>query len=525
MTRSPRWSLRQRHVRRGLFLTCSLLAGAHLASACGSDPGIATDAGPSPIATTTTTATTPPPVPTAPPPDAGDAGVRDAAPADATPPPDAAPGDAGVDGGGDAAVDAGPAIPPNILLVIGDDMGTDSNVCYTVAADPGRAPRLAALCAGGVTFDNAWAAPSCSPTRATILTGRHGFRTNVGFAGHPLPPGERALPQALTDGNPAYAVGAVGKWHLGGPLNGGANHPNLVGFPTYMGNLQGAVANYSNWTRTVNGVSAPESRYATTATVDDASGWINAQTTPWFMWLAFNSAHSPFHTPPAGLHTYPEIIGVPPPSRPYTHYHAMLEAMDMELGRMLDGLDPAVRARTWIIFVGDNGTPPEVAQPEIPTGHAKGTLYQGGTHVPLTISGPGVVSPGRRVAALVSTVDIFKTILELASVDPALALPVGSATVDSVSMVPYLKNPSQAPLRSWIMTEQFGNTAGFGRTGKAIRDASYKLIRFDAGDTQLYDLRVDPQEQTDLMTAPLSVEAAAHEASLNLALDTLLATP
>ncbi|HQY63398.1 MAG TPA: sulfatase-like hydrolase/transferase [Polyangiaceae bacterium] len=522
MTPSAPWPPRRRNVRRGLLLACALLAGAHLASACGSDPGVVTDAGPSPSATATTTTTTPP-VPTAPP-DAGDAGARDAAS-----PPDATPADASadapVDSGGDAAVDAAPPIPPNILLVIGDDMGVDSNVCYAVSADPGRAPRIAALCAGGVTFDNAWSMPSCSPTRATIMTGRHGFRTTVGFAGHPLPPGERALPTALTEGNPTYAVGAVGKWHLQGPLNGGANHPNLVGFPTYVGNLQGGVANYSSWTRTVNGVSAPETGYATTVTTNDARDWINAQATPWFLWLAYNSAHSPFHTPPATLHTYGEINGVPPPARPYTHYHAMLEAMDMELGRLLDGLDPVVRARTWVIFVGDNGTPAEVAQAPIPTGHAKGTIYQGGVHVPLTISGPGVVAPGRRVSALVSTVDLFKTILELANVDPALALPAGGATVDSVSVVPYLKNPSQAPLRSWIMTEQFGNTAGFGRTGKTIRDASYKLIRFDAGDTELYDLRVDPQELDNLMAAPLSVEAAAHEQSLTMELDALLASP
>lgn len=515
----------QRAVRSGLFLSCALLVGAHLASACGSESTPSGDAGPEASATSTSTATTPPTTPTTPPPpptDAGgDAGPKDAAPSDAA---SDAGGDAAVDSGVDAAVDAGPSIPPNILLVIGDDMGVDSNVCYAVSADPGRAPRIAALCAAGVTFDNTWSAPLCSPTRATIMTGRHGFRTSVGFANNPLPSAERALPLALTEGNPAYAAGAAGKWHLSGASNGGVNHPNLVGFSYYAGNLQAQVANYSNWTRTVNGVNGPETGYATTVTTNDARDWITAQTTPWLMWLAYNSAHAPFHTPPAGLHTYPEIVGVSPPARPVTHYHAMLEAMDMELARLLDGLDPAVRARTYVIFVGDNGTPGECTQAPIPNGHAKGTLYQGGVNVPLTISGPGVVSPGRRVTALVHTVDLFKTILELAKVDPALALPAGGATVDSVSLVPYLTNPAQAPLRSWVMTEQFGG-AGFGRPGKTIRDASFKLIRFDAGDSELYDLRVDPQELTNLLAAPLSVEAAAHEQSLNMQLDALLATP
>ncbi len=437
---------------------------------------------------------------------------------------DATPSD--VDGAVDAAdaADAGPAIPPNILMVIADDTGVDANVCYTVAADPGRAPRIAELCARGVTFDNFWAMPSCSPTRASVLTGRYGFRTRVGFAGGALPPGERGLPAALAAGNPAYALGAVGKWHVQNTANGGPNHPNLLGFSHYAGNLQGAVANYTNWARTVNGVTATETGYATTVTTNDARDWIDAQTTPWFMWLAYNAGHSPFHSPPAALHTYPEVIGVAPPARPITHHHAMIEAMDTELGRLLDGLTPAVRARTWVIFMGDNGTPTEVAQAPVLTGKAKATLYQGGMLAPLTISGPGVVAPGRRVSALVQSVDLFKTILELADVDMAAALPAGGNTVDSVSLVPYLLRPSQPPLRTWVMNEQFGSSPPFGLNGKTMRDEAFKLIRFDSGVLELYDLRVDPWEANDLMTAPLSVEADAHLTSLTNDLDTLLAS-
>ena len=116
--------------------------------------------------------------------------------------------DAGADA---AAVDTPkPEEPANILLVIGDDMGLDASVCHQVAADPGRAPRIQSICARGVVFDNAWATPLCSPTRASILTGRHSFRTTVGTAGRPLPLSERALPRALVEGNAQYAVAAVG---------------------------------------------------------------------------------------------------------------------------------------------------------------------------------------------------------------------------------------------------------------------------------------------------------------------------
>ncbi|MBX3188547.1 MAG: sulfatase-like hydrolase/transferase [Labilithrix sp.] len=466
--------------------------------------------------------------------------------ADAQDPPDATivPGEdasASVDASADASVEdartsdvasegeagdaSAPRVPPNILLVIGDDMGLDASVCHTVGADPGRAPHLQALCASGVVFDNVWTAPVCSPTRAGILTGRHSFRTGVGTVNLPLPVGERALPKALVAGKPGYATAAFGKWHLSNASNGGANHPNNVGFAQFSGSLGAQVSNFFNWSRVTNGLAANTTTYATTANVNDANAWIQAQTTPWFVWLAFNAPHAPFHVPPAGLHTYTTLTGPPLPNPPIDHYHAALEAMDTELGRLLGGLSPTVRAKTWVIFVGDNGTPPEVTQ--APYTASKGSLYQGGVHVPLFISGPGVVDGGRRVSAIVHTVDIFKTVLELAEVDMGAALPAGGNTVDSVSLVPYLTSANQAPLRPWVMTEVFGGApfAG-GRLGKAIRDERYKLIRFNDGGVELYDLDDDPYEASELHAAgPLSIDAEMHEAALGAALDTLLASP
>jgi arylsulfatase A-like enzyme len=425
-----------------------------------------------------------------------------------------------------AAVDTPkPEEPANILLVIGDDIGLDASVCHQVAADPGRAPRIQSICARGVVFDNVWATPLCSPTRASILTGRHGFRTTVGTAGDPLPLSERALPRALVEGNAQYAVAAVGKWHLSNATNGGPNHPNMVGFSHFAGSMGAQVPDYSSWSRVVNGVMAPETQYATTVTVNDAREWIAEQTRPWLMWLAFNAGHSPFHIPPADLHTYTMLPGPPLPPRPVEHYHAMIEAMDTELGRLLDGLSPAVLARTWIIFLGDNGTPSQVTQPPVSSNRAKGSVYQGGVQVPLAIAGPGVVGAGRRVDALVHSVDLFKTILQLAKVDMTKALPAGSNTVDSVSLVPYLEHVDQTPLRPWVMSEVFGG--GFpGESGKTIRDKAFKLIRFDNGSSELYDLRSDPYEGTNLMASgPLSEEAEAHRSSLTAALDALLASP
>ncbi len=426
------------------------------------------------------------------------------------------------------SVTASPALvapAPNILLVIGDDMGLDASVCHSVAFDPGRAPRIASICARGVVFDNVWAAPLCSPTRAAVLTGRHGFRNTVGTVNQPLPLTERALPLALVEGNPSYVTAAVGKWHLSTAANGGNNHPNLVGFSRYAGNTSGALPNYFSWPRTVDGVTVTSTEYATTVAANDARDWIALQSKPWLMWLAFNAGHAPYHVAPAALHTYGVLAGPPFPARPIEHYHAMIEAMDTELGRLIDGLSPAVLARTWIIFLGDNGTPDEVTQSPIPRTRGKGDLYQGGVQVALTIAGPGVVAGGRRVGALAHVLDVFKTILELAQVDMARALPPGGNTVDSVSLVPYLVNPGQAPLRPWVMTELFGPPErGGARNGKAIRDTAFKLIRFDDTTLELYDLRTDPYEAINLMASRLSAEAETHRAALVASLDTLLAS-
>ncbi len=413
---------------------------------------------------------------------------------------------------------------PNIIVAIGDDIGLDASICHNVSVDRGRAPRLASLCASGVVFDNVWAAPLCSPTRASMLTGRHGFRTTVGTVNRPLPLTERGLPKALLEGNPAYATAAIGKWHLANASNGGNNHPSLFGFPYYSGSLGGQVENYLDWTHVTNGVAAKDTNYVTTVQASEARDWIATQTKPWMLWLAFNAGHTPYHIPPAGLTTYTGLT-LPIPPRPVNHYHAAMEAMDNEFGRLLDSLSPAARAKTWIIYlIGDNGTPSDVAQVPVTAGHAKGSLYQGGIAVPMMISGPGVVSPGRRVGALVHTVDIFTTVLELAQVEMAKALPAGGNTVDSVSLVPYLKNPAQAPLRPWVMTEVFGDDTANAKQGKAIRDTEFKLIRFDDSTTELYDLRIDPWENTNLMAGSLSSEARTHLTSLTAALDTLLAS-
>jgi arylsulfatase A-like enzyme len=417
----------------------------------------------------------------------------------------------------------------NVLLVIADDFGVDQSPCHAVGRSFAPMPTLRALCARGVVFNQAWAAPTCSPTRAAILTGRHGFRTGVGaqIIGNnsaALPLTERTLPAVIESAAPGSRTAAcVGKWHLSNTMNGGANHPATAGFGHFAGLLSGQLPDYNSWPRTVDGVTATSTRYATSAQVDDALAWLSAQRGPWLLWLAFNAPHAPFHLPPVELHSYDHLAGVALPQRPVDHYRAMIEAMDTELGRLLDAIPAEARARTWVVFVGDNGTPRMVVSDPVPANHAKDTLYQGGVHVPLVIAGPGVVAPGRTVDALVHVVDLFPTILGWAGVDVAAARPDGR--IDGVSLAPYLLRPDAAAQRRWVYTELFDLSAPSAQDGRAMRDEAFKLLRFEDGRAELYDLRTDPQESRNLLAAPLSAEAMEHHSSLDAAMRALLAAP
>lgn len=429
-----------------------------------------------------------------------------------------------------SAPPSAPLPPGNVILLIADDFGVDSAPFYADKdgdglADDGRSygpmPNLGQLCRDGVQFTQAWAAPTCSPTRATILTGRYSFRTGIGTAvtGNTtgLKVSEPSLPRvaraALSD---QIATANLGKWHLGITAElGGKNAPNTMGWAHYAGNLQGALPSYTGWQKTVNGQSSATTRYATTDTIDDAIAWLSgpAKDRQFLLWIALNAPHTPLHLPPPELHTQGGLSGddADISARPLAYYFAMLEAMDREVGRLLAFLkQEQLDQGTTILFLGDNGTAREVVQaPALPS-RAKDSLYEGGIHVPLCISGPAVVGKGRKVEAPVHSVDLYATALGLLGVDVARAVP--TPEIDSVSLLPYLQNPGQKSLRTSMISEAWG---GMMMEGKAIRDERYKLLRVDAGPggarTELYDLSVDPLETTDLLaTSPLPPEVSAR---------------
>lgn len=436
---------------------------------------------------------------------------------------------------------------PNILLIIADDLGTDSFLDYNDADGDGKAddkrsyavtPTLSGICKQGIRFKKAWATPYCSSTRSGILTGRYGFRTGIGNAvprDGGIDPKEWTIPKLLDASKQGHAHANIGKWHLGltDPLKN-LLAPNTMGWSHYVGSPSGSLSDYSNWGRVENGKRGTSTTYATTQTVDDAISWLGKQdkNKPWFLWLAFNAPHTPFHLPPSGLHTQKGLSGTADDIKQNgsSYYRAMVEAMDTEVGRLMTWLkNKGMSENTIVVFIGDNGTPAGAVDPPYNTKRAKGTLFQGGIRVPFCVAGKGVKSGTSD--ALVHSVDLFATLLELSGVNVSKALPA-NVKVDSRSFVSVLKDPSSQGQRTWNFSESFewGKLDDAYRT---IRDSRYKYLRDRGPKTpagqfrvQFFDLQQDPLEKTNLTqggnTNRLSTEQKAAYDALTKTLDTLL---
>ena len=429
----------------------------------------------------------------------------------------------------------------NILLLIADDLGWDNlssfNRTNTGASIP-YTPNLTTLAQSGVVFTHFYARPSCSQSRACIITGRDSFRTGVGCAiGGATTPvlnsNEYTLPRALAANAPQYGLASFGKWHLGGTTTNiyDTDSPwRTGGWTNFQGFYSPSVASYFNWTKWSNGISFNTTNYTTVDQVQDATNFIASQgTNRWFVWLAFNAPHGPFHLPPTNLLTSPQYLSlsgttqdVNTNTRPY--YEAMIQSLDTEIGVVLNSIN---LTNTDVIFLGDNGTPIAVQQPpfintNVPetlagNGHAKFTIFEGGARTPLIIAGPDVASPGRTNETLVNEPDLFSTIQELAGINVAATLPT-NVIIDSVSLLPALRADVIRPT-PYVIEEQFneGNTTNSGTTsdGVTLRNGEFKLIHFyyhtnDISWERFYDLGSDPYEFTNLLAAPLTPAAQAN---------------
>ena len=392
---------------------------------------------------------------------------------------------------------------PNFLLIISDDQGVDASSQYAFSDDLPTTPNIDQLAGEGIVFDNAWATPSCTTTRGTLLTGLHGVNSGVETTPALLDT-DLLTVQKLLGESGEYQNGVFGKWHLaGGGNNADPLHPNESGADYYAGNIAGTISDYYNWQETINGVTTTSTTYHTTEVTNQAIDWISEQEGPWFSWVAYVAPHSPFHVPPADLHTQ-TLIGTEEDiaENPRPYFLAAIEAMDTEIGRLIDSLDPEDRDNTIIIFMGDNGTTRAVLDTRVfPASHGKTSLYEGGVRVPFVVSGAMVNGGNARESGLINTVDLLPTLSEAAGI-------AAPSEIDGVSFLPLLTGDASAndEARQFNYTEFMGtNTNGY-----TVRDAQYKLIEFADGTRELYDVANDLREQTNLVAQPELAERIAQ---------------
>ncbi len=388
---------------------------------------------------------------------------------------------------------------PNILFIIADDMGKDATPGFSEGSIKPTTPNLDKIRNEGLVFNNFWANPTCSPTRASIITGKYGYRTEVKWANDELSPTEKILQKYINEEtNNTYATSIVGKWHLSGETPN--VNPETFGLDYYAGLTRGAVQNYYQWQLTEGDSARLQTEYISNVLTDLSIDWIGSQTKPWFLWLAYNAPHTPFHVPPAEMHAQGNLPSYTDGLDPMPYYMAAIEAMDFQIGKLLEGIAADELDNTIIIFIGDNGTPNQVAQSPYASNKAKGSLYQGGINVPMFISGAGVNRSGEDNSLICST-DLFSTIAELAGVDV-------SEIHDSKSFKTLLNN--EAEHRAFQYTEKDDGMDDLW----TISNGEYKLIITSTGQEEMYDLKNDPYENSNLLVGSLSDSEANAKAAL-----------
>ncbi len=377
---------------------------------------------------------------------------------------------------------------PNILLVIADDMGKDAFPNYPEGQEKPQLPTLNNLMAGGITFDNLWTYSVCSPTRASILTGKLGYHSGVMEVEQDISLNEESLHDFLKDKtNGDYDTALIGKWHLSNTIT----DPNSMGVDYFSGIIGGGVSSYTNWNRITNGERERVATYTTTEFSNQAVQWISQRSKPWFLWLAYNAPHTPFHLAPTNLHNQGNLSEDETmiEANPLPYYFSAIEALDTELGRVIESI-PNGLENTIVIFLGDNGTPSQVVQSPYRTRRAKGSIFQGGINVPMVISGVGVTRKGEREDALIQSTDLFTTIAQMA----------GSVILEKYNSKSFhaLLRETDVNTRAYAYTEKSTD----GNICYTVRDAQYKLIVDADGTESVYDLKNDPYERSNLLTNP-----------------------
>lgn len=380
---------------------------------------------------------------------------------------------------------------PNILLIIADDMGKDATTGFSEGSLKPNTPNINNFINSGITFSNCWVYPTCSPTRASIITGKYGYRTGVKWANDELNSSETILQKYIKEQtNDSYSTAIIGKWHLSGnginPLN-----PENFGMDHYAGLIGGGVQSYYQWMLTNNQEVTTETEYITEKFTDLSIDWINTQDKPWFLWLAYTAPHTPFHVPPSEMHSQGNLPNYVNGMDALPYYLAAIEAMDYQIGRLLENIPENERENTVILFIGDNGTPNQVAQFPYSSTTVKGSLYQGGINTPLIVSGTGIDRFDVIDDNLITSTDLYATIAELSGI-----------TIPNIHDSKSFKSlfSSVNSHRDFQYSEKDDGTNDIW----VLSNGQYKLFTNSNGNQEMYNIEIDPYETNNILNGILN---------------------
>jgi arylsulfatase A-like enzyme len=398
------------------------------------------------------------------------------------------------------------AATPNILFIIGDDMGVDAIKGFDIGMRHAQTPNLDQLRSFGVTFTNVWATPVCAPTRASLITGKYGLNNGVNTIPGWLSTEHKSIFKEIDEqSNGQYNNCLIGKWHLARQSD--YNHPFEHGVNDFMGLINAGVEDYYKWYKYEDGKTDTCYSYTTQYFTDYAIDWIKQQDKPWFMWLAHVSPHAPFHIPPQGT------FSIKNTDNNKRKYKAMIESLDYEIGRLLDSIPDHILENTIIIFLGDNGSPGSFLS-GFPDNRGKQTIYQGGINVPLIISGKGVSRVNEVENALINVSDFYVTLSQIVNPD---AFP-SNKYFDSYSFK-HLLNGTAGSNRTYNYME-LGANSNVPNNQYTARNEQFKLLDMGNGTLEFYDLKTDTFEIYNLLKGTLSLqEAEAKENLFNLMVD------
>lgn len=394
--------------------------------------------------------------------------------------------------------------PPNIILILADDLGYETLPAY--GGESYQTPSIDRLSAEGMTFRHCYAQPQCTPSRVQLLTGIYNVRNYVDFGR--LEPSQTTVAQMLQ--NSGYTTAVAGKWQLGTS----PDNPRQLGFDDFLvwqlteprADAQGRDTRFSQPVLDLNGQVKTYGfeDYGPKVINEYSLAFIEQQAKaqkPFFLFYSMMLTHCPFSpTPdsPDWMQSRDEVLTYKGDAR---YFPDMVRYMDKMVGNILRKVDSlGIAQNTIIVFTGDNGTDTPVASMNRGKEIAGGKLLStdAGTHVPLVVRWPGHCRQGVYQNDLVDFTDFMPTLLEVAGIPRPV-----SPTLDGVSFLPALtgKNKNQ---RDWIYS-WYQNPAEKVPVVFA-RDHRFKLY----GTGKFFDVRKDVLEQNPLL--PQEVKPVGRKA-------------